>query len=155
MLVSELYNNIAYNTDNIDAPDFADALQYINAAIDYLSTKLIAAKDPLLTNSMDISNGLPVPSNFVQFVPANGYPVYHMSGTFYTTTGATVKKVKYSYMLPHVTALADTVPFPDFYTSLVVETASELINKRTPGISIAQDSAVLTELFNTLQAAKA
>lgn len=154
MLVSELVDQITLNTDNVESLDFAEQKQYINAAIDYLSLFLAGKKDPELMTVVDIAPGLPVPSNFIGFVPANGYPVYILGNVFNTYTGLTAKQVKYTTAKPHISELTDTVPFRDMYSPLLVMVASMMINNRTPGISVAQEAEIKAQFETVLTAAK-
>jgi hypothetical protein len=138
--------------------DFAErAIPYINRGIDFLSDTLISYKDPLFLIEVMIAPNLPVPSDFVQFSPANGYPVTISSngGTpiFYTTGGNTVK-VKYWSRKPHVTDPSQVLPFPDCYCTILVQIVSLFVLNRNEA-GITSDSGLLAQILAALKAAKA
>lgn len=155
MLVQNLIDLINLEADELLDED-VDNIPYINNAIDFLNFKLAALKDIELLSMMDIAPGLPIPSNFIALVPANGYPLYSVNGVFNTTTGGTVKSVKYTSAKPHVSTITDTIPFRDIYSGLLVFTASYLIKKKSyiPPEYLNVDSAFIDQFMAVMSQAK-
>jgi hypothetical protein len=153
--VQSLIDLINLEADELLDTD-ADNIPYINAAIDYLSFTLAGLKDPEVMTCADISPGLPIPSNFIGLVPANGYPLYNVGGVFNSTTGNTVKQVKYTTAKPHVSAVTDTLPFRDLYASVLCFIASYMIKKKSyiPVEYTTQDSTFTQSVLAAITAAK-
>ncbi|XFO65410.1 hypothetical protein SPSIL_015200 [Sporomusa silvacetica DSM 10669] len=156
MLVQDLINLINLEADELLDTD-EDNIPYINAAIDYLSFTLAGLKDPELMTVADIAPGLPVPSNFISLVPANGYPLYTVGSVFNSTTGNVVKGVKYTISKPHVSLVTDTIPFRDMYGSVLMFIASYMIKKKSyiPVEYTSQDSTFAQAVLAAISAAKA
>ena len=162
MLVSELIEWINSDIVNFDEMDAASTdytenpLPYINRSIDFLSDTLIDYQDPLSVVEVDIAPSLPVPKNFVQFAPKNGFPVYitSLTGTsiFMTTSGNTVR-CKYYVRKPHVTSVTQEVPFADCYCGILSQIAALFILNRNEA-DITSDSGLLTQVLAALKAAK-
>lgn len=95
MTAGELITMINLDTNEI-LDDSTEYIPYINAAIDYLVMILVPMKDREVVKSMDISNNNPVPGDFTAFVPAAGYPVRIVNGSFQTYGGKTVNDVFYA-----------------------------------------------------------
>ena len=156
MLVQDLINQI--NIDSNDLPDSdAETMQYINYAIDSLSFLLCGLKDPEMMAVCDIAPGLLVPSNFVEFVPQNGYPVYNVGDRFNTTTGNVVKLVKFTTSKPHISLVTDTIPFKDIYAGVLCQFVSKLIKGKSnfPKDITAGADENLQMLMDLIKAAKA
>ena len=157
MLVQELINLINLEADELLDED-TDNIPYINQAIDYLSFTLCGMGDPEMINVMDISSKVDVPSNFVDFVPHNGYPLYIQNNKFWVTTssGLTLKKVKYSISKAHVSTVSDTIPFKDMYAGTLVLIASYMIKKKTyiPVEYCNEDLTFVQAVLASIKAAK-
>lgn len=155
MLVQDIINLINLEADELLDQD-TDNIPYINSAIDFLSFTLCGMKDPEMISCCDIAPGLAVPSNFVAFVPANGYPVFITGGLFNTTSGAVVRQVSYSTAKPHVSLITDQVPFKDMYCSVLVLIVSYMIKKKTyiPTEYVNSDKAFVTDVLAAIKAAK-
>lgn len=156
MLVQDLINQI--NIDSNDLPDSdTETIQYINYGIDALSLLLCSVKDPEMMATCDIAPGLIVPSNFVEFVPQNGYPVYIVGDRFNTTTGNVVKMVKFTTSKPHISLVTDTIPFKDIYAGVLCQFVSKLIKGKSnfPKDITAGADENLQMLMDLIKAAKA
>ena len=157
MLVQELINLINLEADELLDED-TDNIPYINQAIDYLSFTLCGMGDPEIINVMDISSNVDVPSNFVDFVPHNGYPLYIQNNKFWVTTssGLTLNKVKYSISKAHVSTVSDTIPFNDMYAGTLVLIASYMIKKKTyiPVEYCNEDLTFVQAVLASIKAAK-
>jgi len=154
MLVQDLINLINLEADELLDED-TDNIPYINAAIDYLSFSLSGMGSSDCMTMVQVTPGLPVPSDFIEFVPKNGYPVYISGGLFYTNTGDPVK-IKYVVAQPHVSAVTDVIPFKDMYVTTLVFIASYLIKKKTyiPVEYTATDKAFISDVIASIKAAK-
>ena len=157
MLVQNLIDLINLEADELLDSD-TDNIPYINQAIDFLSFTLAGFSDPEMITTVDVINGDDVPSNFVDFIPHNGYPIFISVGKFYmmSTNTSEIKKVKYSITKPHVSTVTDTVPFKDMYAGCLVLIASYLIKKKTyiPVEYCNEDKAFVGELMAAIKAAK-
>lgn len=156
MLVQDLINQI--NIDSNDLPDSdTETIQYINYGIDALSLLLCSVKDPEMMATCDIAPGLLVPSNFVELVPQNGYPVYIVGDRFNTTTGNVVKMVKYSISKPHISAVTDTIPFKDIYSGALCFLVSKMIKGKSnfPKVITQNADENLQTVLDLIKAAKA
>lgn len=155
MLVQNLIDLINLEADELLDTD-TDNIPYINQAIDLLFFTLAGLGDPEMITTVDCNNGDDVPSNFVDFVPHNGYPVFISGGKFCLNTVSSVKKMKYSIAMPHVSVVTDTVPFKDMYAGCLVLIASYLIKKKTyiPVEYCNEDKSFVGELMAAIKAAK-
>ena len=155
MLVQDLINLINLEADELLDED-TDNIPYINLAIDLLSFTLAGIGDPEMITTVDIINGVDVPSNFIDFTPHNGYPIFISGGKFCLSGVEIVHKAKYSIAQPHVSAVTDTVPFKDMYAGCLVMIASYLIKKKTyiPVEYCNEDKAFVGDLMAAIKAAK-
>ena len=155
MVVQDIINLINLEADELLDTD-ADNIPYINQAIDFLSFTLAGMGDPELITTVDLINGIDVPSNFVDFVPHNGYPVFISGGKFILSGVEIVHKVKYSTTKPHVVDVTDEMPFEDMYGGVIVLIASYLIKKKTyiPVEYCNEDKAFVGEVIAAIKAAK-
>jgi len=154
MLVQDVINLINLEADELLDED-TDNIPYINAAIDYLSFTLAGMGSSDCMTTLQIVSGLPVPSNFIEFVPQNGYPAYIFGDLFYTNNGGAVK-VKYATAQPHVSVITDTIPFKDMYVTTLVFIASYLIKKKTyiPTEYTNTDKTFISDIVASIKAAK-
>ena len=81
MVVSELITLVNVESNEI-LDEQLEYIQYINAAIDWLTTILVSIKDREVVKNMDIPDKRAVPSDFMVFVPKTGYPIRIINGTF-------------------------------------------------------------------------
>lgn len=155
MLVKDIINLINLEADELLDEDI-DNIPYINQAVDFLSFTLAGIGDSELITTVDLINGIDVPSNFVDFVPHNGYPVFISGGKFCLSGVEIVHKAKYSITKPHVSLVTDVMPFKDMYAGAIVLIASYLIKKKTyiPVEYCNEDKAFVGELMATIKAAK-
>ena len=98
MTVQELITQINIESNEIlDEP--TEYIQYINAAIDWLTMILVGIRDREVVKNINIQNLRAVPSDFMSFVPKIGYPIRIINGVFNTYDGETVEDVFYSLEL--------------------------------------------------------
>jgi len=154
MTVGELITMINLDTNEI-LDDSTEYIPYINAAIDYLTMALIPMKDREVVKSMDISNNNPVPGDFTAFVPAAGYPVRIINGSFQTNGGKTVNDVFYAVKKPHVSDDTDLIPFSDVFHFVLVQLVSFLVKKKSLMLDYANaDKVFIADLTTVIQAAR-
>lgn len=154
MTVGELITMINLDTNEI-LDDSTEYIPYINAAIDYLTMALIPMKDKEVVRSMDVTNNYPVPGDFTAFVPAVGYPVRIVNGSFQTYGGKTVNDVFYAVKKPHVSDETDTIPFSDVFHFVLVQLVSFLVKKKSLMLDYANaDKAFIADLTTAIQAAR-
>lgn len=154
MLVQEFINQLTLNTDNVESLEYPDPLMYVNAAIKWWSFQLAKINPNELCVKITVTNGMPKPSNFICFVPKNGYPCTECGDYLYTNSGTDVANVKYAACKPSVSKLDDEIPFNDMYSPILIMATSMMINNRTPGISVAQEAELKSLFENSVAAAK-
>lgn len=154
MTVSEMITLINLESNEI-LDDGSEYIPYINAAIDYLSMILIAAKDNEMIKAMDVSDRDPVPSDFVSFIPKHGYPLMIVNGSFNTYDSRPVKGVFYATKRNHIGGMDDAVPFSELYVSFIVQLVSFLVKKKSLMIDFASfDKTFIADLTQAIQTAK-
>lgn len=154
MTVDELITMINLDTNEI-LDNSTEYIPYINAAIDYLTMALIPMKDREVVRSMDITNNNPVPGDFTAFVPAVGYPVRIVNGSFQTYGGKTVNDVFYTVKKPHVSNDTDSIPFSETFHFVLVQLVSFLVKKKSLMLDYANaDKAFIADLTTAIQNAR-
>lgn len=130
MTVQELITQINIESNEIlDEP--TEYIQYINAAIDWLTMILVSIRDREVVKNIDVQNLRAVPSDFMSFVPKSGYPIRIINGVFQTYDGDTVEEVFYSVKKNHVSAFADAIPFSEFFYSYLIQLVSFMVKKKS------------------------
>ena len=142
MVVRELITLVNVESNEI-LDEQLEYIQYINAAIDWLTTILVSIKDREVVKNMDIPDKMAVPSDFMGFVPKTGYPIRIINGTFETYDGETVNQVFYSVRKNHIDDLDDTIPFSEFFHSYLVQLVSFMVKKK----SLMTDYAAYDKTF--------
>lgn len=154
MLVQDLIALIDLEADELLDED-TDNIPYINAAIDYLSFILAGLGSSDCLKALIVTPNMAVPSDFIEFVPKNGYPAYISGDSFVTTNGGNVN-IKYSASKPHVSSLSDPILFKDMYTSVMVFICSYMIKKKSyiPVEYTQQDSSFVQAVLAAISKAK-
>lgn len=142
MVVRELITLVNVESNEI-LDEQLEYIQYINAAIDWLTTILVSIKDREVVKNTDIPNLKGVPSDFMGFVPKSGYPIRIINGTLETYDGETVKEVFYSVRKNHVDDLDDPIPFSEFFHQYLVQLISFMVKKK----SLMTDYAAFDKQF--------
>lgn len=156
MITQQLINLINLEADELLDSD-KDNIPYVNQAIDFLSFFLAGIKDPSVMATVDISDGDSVPALFIDFVPANGYPIAINGDRFdVMVDDMTIRDVHMTLGKPHVAAMDDNIPFNDMYAGCLVLITSYMIKKKTyiPVEYCAQDKSFVSELMAAIKAAK-
>ena len=153
MNIAELITLINLESNEI-LDDRAEYIPYINAAIDYMSWLLVQAKDAEVIKSAVIKDGSIVPSNFVAFVPKDGYPVTIFNGSFSTYGGKDVN-CYYGICKNHVSNEDDLVRFSDQYVFSLVQIISFLVKKKSLMLDYANfDKGFIGDVMQNLANAK-
>lgn len=142
MVVSELITLVNVESNEI-LDEQLEYIQYINAAIDWLTTILVSIKDREVVKNMDIPDKRAVPSDFMGFAPKTGYPIRIINGTFETYDGRTVNQVFYSVRKNHIDDLDDTIPFSEFFHQYLAQLISFMVKKK----SLMTDYAAYDKTF--------
>lgn len=161
MLCSELIALINLEADELLDTD-EDNIPYINQAMDFLSLMLAGIGDPEVIQTIDIiptreNPSIAVPTDFMDFLPHNGYPVNILNGYFNVlTSSGECRKVKYTTYKPHVSNVTETIPFKDIYSGTLILIACYMIKKKTyiPPDYVQQDKAFVDEVLQAIRAAK-
>lgn len=142
MTVQELITQINIESNEIlDEP--TEYIQYINAAIDWLTMILVSIRDREVVKNIDVQNLRAVPYDFMSFVPKSGYPIRIINGVFQTYDGDTVEEVFYSVKKNHVSAFDDAIPFSEFFHSYLIQLVSFMVKKK----SLMTDYAAYDKTF--------
>jgi len=153
MTVGELITQINLESNDI-LDNRSEYIPYVNAAIDYLSMVLVAMKDSEVVLSMTINDNDVIPTNFMRFVPQNGYPVKTESGVFKTYDGGNVSAY-YAVRKNHISGDSDAVPFGEMYQAYLVQLVSFLVKKKSLMIDFASfDKTFIADLTQAIQASK-
>ncbi len=153
MTAGNLITMINLDTNEI-LDDASEYIPYINAAIDYLTMVLVQIKDTEVVKSMDINNNNPVPIDFTSFVPAAGYPIRIVNGSFQTYGEKPVKNVFYAIKKSHVSDDSDAIPFREIFHFILVQLVSFLVKKKSLMIDYANaDKAFIADLTAAIQGA--
>lgn len=161
MTVNELIQLIMAE-DNELLDSAGDYIPYVNWSMDLLSFVLAGIGDPEIIQTIDIvpTAEVPqvaVPEDFVDFIPHNGYPVNILNGYFQVLLDSgECRKVKYSTVKPHVSTIADTVPFKQQYVGTLVLIASYMVKKKMyiPPEYCEQDKAFARQVLDSITKAK-
>lgn len=155
MTVNELITQINIDTNEI-LDDSNDYIPYINAAIDILSSLLIPIHDTEVVKLRAVHDNDVIPTNFMTFIPASGYPIEIYDGVFKTYDGQDVEGVYYAVRKAHIASMDDAVPFSDYYAFPLVQIVSYLVKKKSLMIDFANaDSAFVQQITQIIQNAKA
>lgn len=154
MTVQELITLIDVESNEI-LDDTNEYIQYINTAIDYLSMVLLSIRDREVVKVMTVTNNNAIPSDFMSFVPKQGYPVRIINGSFATYGGDTVNDVYYSIRKNHISNFGDAIPFTEFFHSYLVQLVSYLIKKKSLMLDYANyDKGFIDHLTELIKSAR-
>ena len=156
MTANELKDLIVLETYGLLDED-SEYVPYINNAIELLGFFLASMGDPEMIAMRDIDDGDEVPEDFINFLPANGYPINILAGKFKIINGdSSCTDVKYTVSKPRIKTLEDTIPYKDMYTGCLQMIASYLVKKHsyiTPAYC-QQDNEFVKELMTAIKGAK-
>ncbi len=126
-------------------------LRYINNAIIAVSDMLITGKDRTRLESMNITDGMTVPSTFGVF--AGQYPIYQVGEEFKLHTG-TLYSVMYYKKIAELSTLSGTIDMDEKYVpilgELVVGQAENQVEKASGMTNAITLSEKLQELAKWL-----
>lgn len=122
MLISEIWAQINTEVRNFGALKEAEAITFINQAIDYCNDFLIAAKDPTMCKDISIMTNDNKPSDWGKF--AGTFPVHFNADKFVLDISPGPVKARYFARKPRIVAMTDTWPFSDDVASLAVKWAA-------------------------------
>ena len=156
MKADELKDLIVLETYGL-LDDDTEYVPYINNAVELLGFFLASMGDPEMMAMKDIDDGDEVPEDFINFLPANGYPINIVGGKFKIINGdSSCVDVKYTVSKKRIKSLDDEIPFKDMYTGVLQMIASYLVKKHsyiTPAYC-QQDEAFTKELMAAIKGAK-
>lgn len=153
MTIDELITLINLDSNEI-LDDSDEYIPYINAAIDYLSWLLVQAKDAEVIKSAVITHNMTIPSNFIMFIPKDGYPVTLFNGSFSTYMEKPVE-CYYAYAKNHIEDRTDLVPFSEPYIFSLVQIVTFLVKKKSLMLDYASfDKSFVSEIMQALATAK-
>lgn len=124
-------------------------INYLNDAVKYLSSAIIARHDPMLTKELLVeATGTDVPFNFIRF--AGGFPIKRIGNKFYIADSSKCVASKYFFMPSDLKDVEDEMPFNthEVYNTVVVNLAC-LYALNQHEFNISQDSA-LKQQFDSL-----
>ncbi|MDO4561412.1 MAG: hypothetical protein Q4C86_10735 [bacterium] len=125
-----------------------EILADINTAVRYLSNILIQRRSPEMIEVVLIHDYMKIPEGFHSLVGQN--PVWVEGGTFRTYSGPhAVVPVRYFCTREPLRSLMETIPFPDDYFDLIVETALSLL-KSADEYDVSAETEVLDRMAKML-----
>ena len=131
----------------------AEMIDYVNDAIDFLNTFLIANKDTEFIVSFNTSDGMPVPLDFHSL--AGVWPVTIENGLFRLKVATPpTQKLAYYAVSPHIVLLTDAVKFKDIYQSALSQLTAIYAANRN-GANLAQDKTLFDDAMASIKAARA
>ena len=130
-----------------------EMLDYVNDAIDFLNTFLIANKDPEFIVSFNTNDGMPVPLDFHAF--AGVWPITVENGMFRLKVASPpTQKLAYYAVRSHISALTDAVRFKDIYQSALSQLTAIYAANRN-GANLAQDKLLFDDVMASIKSARA
>ena len=154
MTVSEFLDIVRFRIDDKLKVAYSDGdlMQFMNDAITFLNTELIAIKDPIMVKEMSITGSKLVPSDFVRF--AGKHAVYIADNTIkLINDGDSIDSCLYFAYKPRVASLTDVVPFGDIELPILVQlTCIYALNKNE--YSTEQDERLCDKLREVVRIAK-
>lgn len=114
MLVSEAISQVRDRVNDEYDTGYTDEvlIQYLNKAVMYLTSALIARNDPIVTDYMDVdgtSEDNPVPKNYARL--AGGFPVMIKGTNFHVVDGSPMVTIRFFYYPDNLVNLTDELPF--------------------------------------------
>lgn len=127
MKASDAIAHARIRLNDIDNATYTDAelLEYLNEAINRISTMMIAGKDPSMITEATVIPGDPVPDTFASFVGSG--PLYRRNGLFAALDGSTTGnyEIRFYSTKPRLVTVDDNLPFADWaFPSLVNDMVS-------------------------------
>lgn len=156
MKAEELKDLIVMETYGLLDED-TEYVPYINNAIELLGFFLASMGDPEMLAMIDIDDGDDVPEDFINFLPANGYPINILNNKFKIINGdSSCVDVKYAVSKKRIKSLDDDIPLKDMYTGVLQMIASYLVKKHSyiPPTYCQQDEAFTQQLMAAIKGAK-
>lgn len=128
---------------NLEQPDgTAELVNYLDRAVAAYSERQAALKDLRLIKSLNITNGMSIPDDFLGF--AGLVPVIANDGVFSFYGHTTTLSIKYFARLPYISAYGDNIELPhnqEQEMSIAALAAIYALNKHE--FNVSQDLALL------------
>lgn len=122
-------------------------IDYLNDAINYVSSKMVEVNHPLLLRDISVTNAMVVPDNFVKF--AGTYPIRRTGQILSIIDGSETVDAKYYRSLDNVVLNGDMPLNDPIYTSLIIQvTCIYALNKNE--FDTSQDAGLVQELEKTI-----
>jgi hypothetical protein len=149
MTGTEVYNDLNNELTYIGGVKTStEALYYINRTIDYLSFRLAKMNYGGSIAEASIVTGADVPANYIE--TCGTFPIKRTGSKFYFLSGAPASiTLRYKFSQPHITAITDTIPFPDHFKGVFVMVATMFAQNRNEQ-NIAQDTQITQMLLEAI-----
>lgn len=151
MLASELWAQLNIETRNFGAPKEAEAIVFLNQAIDYCNDYLIRIKDSTMCKDITITTGMTRPDDWGEL--AGTFPLHFNGNSFVIDISPGPVKARYFARKPRITTMTDTWPFDDSIASIAVKWAAIYAINRAEGTT-ADDQSILNARLTQTEAAR-
>lgn len=128
-------------------------LEFLNTALQQISSLLIAAQYPAMVKEMSVRDGDSLPQNYMK--AAGSYPIRMTDGKAAIVDGSEVVRFRYWATPDLLTTETKELPYPhDAINDLVVKAATILALNENE-YEVSQDSNMLTALQSAISSAMA
>lgn len=153
MLVSEMIQIIRNRlNDREGVGDFEDdqLIDYLNQAINYISSYLVTTMNPLMVKSITLANGDELPEDFVK--TCGNFPMLVEGRTVELFNPKKPLDVKYYFQLPQV-EMEDEFPLKDLQSANLAIQLTVIFCMNQQRIDISQDQAIATMCMDMVSSA--
>lgn len=153
MKVSEAITRIKHSTHDISGEySTEECLDFINSAIQQVSSLLIAARYPSLVQEVYLTDGDSVPDNYMNV--CGTYPLKMTAGKVEILNGETRVKFRY-FATPKQVDETDDLPYNHEAINAVIVKTAVLLALNQNEYDISQDSNIVTALQQAISAGMA
>lgn len=155
MTVNDLVPQIRSNIHDINGIEFTstDLLNYLNDAINYLSTFLISINDPeMIIELPQVNHDDNIPADYCIAIGKN--PLSITNGKFKLfNTNEPILNFRYYAYKPAITSLDQVIPFKDFYATILVRIVS-IYALNCNDYDVTQDWNIVKQMLDSIVGAR-
>ena len=152
MLTSELIVQVRQMINDTDSIEFNDneLINLINDAIKYVTTSLIAIKDPEMMKEVTLNNGDIIPTDY--FTLAGNYPAEIVGDKIYTNDSNPIT-IRYFAVRDKILQSSDTVPLKDVYSPVLARVVAIYALNRLEA-TLTQDLSIVGHMIEAIKSGK-
>lgn len=145
MLVTTAIDRIKAATHDISAEYTTErCVEFLNTAVQQVSSLLISAKFPSLVKEIMVHNGERLPTNYMS--ACGTYPLRMTDGTVVITDGSEYVRFRYFATPELITELSQELPYNHDAINEVVVRLAVMLALNENEYDISQDSGLLSQL---------